>query len=241
MDVRINGEEAPPASTSRRVVDFLIGTKPCEVEIDIELELPISQGLGMSGAGALGTAIALDKALKLETDKNTLVGYAHRAEVEARTGLGDVVAQSIGGLELRTKPGAPPFGGVEVMDWHTGVLLVIFSPPLSTRRIITSPEHQGIINALGSELIAKFQDDRSGETFAKLARDFTLRSGLASEPLLEALKAVPEGYGAGMAMLGNCLFITGESAHKLAPDFEPLGECILTEVENNGAFQQITD
>jgi pantoate kinase len=236
--IKFNGEFAPPASTSRRVVDLILGSEPYEVIIDTSTELPISQGLGLSGAGALGTAIALDDALDLNNSPDKLVGYAHMAEVESRTGLGDVIAQSRGGLEMRNRPGAPPHGLLKVRRWEEEVLIVVFEPPLSTKHILTSPAYQVIINKLASRMLEEFEAGLTPELFVKLAREFTEQSDLTSEVLLKALKQVPEGFGAGMAMLGNSLFITGEGAHGLAVNFNKLGKCIKTEVYNKGAFNQ---
>jgi len=38
---------------------------------------------------------------------------AHNAEVNCKTGLGDVLASFHGGFEVRVKPGAPGIGTVE--------------------------------------------------------------------------------------------------------------------------------
>jgi pantoate kinase len=239
IDVTINGEPAPYADTSRRVVDFLLGSEPYDVKIDTALQLPVSQGLGMSGAGALGAAIAIDRALGLKTDREILIGYAHSAEVESRTGLGDVIAQSRGGLELRTEPGAPPYGNIEVQPWEADILLVVIEPPLSTKRVLTSPDHQDIINAIGSEMLKLYRENQTPANFLELSRRFTVDTGLASEKLNEALEAVPEGYGAGMAMLGNTLFIAGPNVNKLIDDFNSFGECITTRVYNKSPFDPI--
>ena len=236
VNIKFNGEQAENAITTIRVVELMLGSKPYDVNIDMEFDLPLSQGLGMSGAGALGTAIAIDKALDLKLPQDQLVGYAHRAEVEGRTGLGDVMAQSRGGLEMRTRPGAPPFGEISVQKWDAEVLLVIIEPPLETSKIITSPERKKAINDLGGRLLEKYEAEQNPENFLKLSREFTEQTNLASEQLLEALSKVPVEYGAGMAMLGNTLFVVGEGAHDLAPDFESMGQCIQTEVENIGAF-----
>jgi pantoate kinase len=234
----LNGSElTAEGSTTHRVVKSLLGTGAYDVAVETIAEVPVSQGLGMSGAGALGTAMALDAALELGSSTETLVAHAHRAEVENRSGLGDVAAQARGGLEVRTAPGGPPFGSIETAAWDEKILLVVLEPPLSTEQIITSTEHRAKLNSLCAELLNKLGMPPEPKLFLELAREFTLKSGLASDLLLEALETVPKGCGAGMAMLGNTLYITGKNVHGLAPDFQRFGKCILADVDNRGAHK----
>jgi pantoate kinase len=238
VKVILNGSELHTgSSTTHSVVRAMLGTEPYDVIVETKTGVPVSQGLGMSGAGALGTAMALDAALDLGIGPEALVAHAHSAEIENRSGLGDIIAQSQGGLEVRTAPGAPPFGAIETSAWDEHILLVVLEPPLSTEQIITSAEHQAKLNSLCSELLERLGAPPEPKLFLRLAQDFTLNSGIASEKLLKALESVPEDYGAGMAMLGNTLYITGEEAHGLAPDFERFGKCILAEIDNRGAHK----
>lgn len=230
--IRFNGVPAQSANTTRRVVDLMLNTQPYRVRIDAEHELPVSQGLGLSGAGALSTAVAIDKALGLNNDIDTLVSHAHRAEVECRTGLGDVIAQSRGGLEMRTAPGAPPHGKILSQKWETEVLLVVFEPPLTTRQVLMDPQRKEAINNIGNKLLEVFEADMNPPRFLKLSREFTIRSGLASDSIMRALRDVPFEHIAAMAMLGNCLFMVGEGTHKLAECFTTAGQCIETRVYN---------
>ena len=192
--------------------------------------------MGISGAGALGLAIAMDSALDLKSDNDALVAIAHRAEVESRTGLGDVIAQSRGGLEMRTAPGAPPHGHIRVQNWEAEVLLVVFDPPLTTKQVLTDPERKAAINHIGSGMLEVFAQDQSPQRFMKLAREFTMRSGLASKSLMDALRQIPLEYTAAMAMLGNTMFVLGDDLQKIATEFEDIGRCIFTKINNEGAF-----
>ena len=236
VSIKIDGAPAPPASTSRRVIDLMLDNQPYNVEIETSLELPVAQGMGISGAGALGTAIATDSALDLKGDKDALVAIAHRAEVESRTGLGDVIAQSRGGLEIRTAPGAPPHGQVQVQNWEAAVLLVVFDPPLTTKQVLTDPERKAAINHIGSGMLEVFNADQTPGRFLKLSREFTMRSGLASKSLMDAMRNVPLEYTAAMAMLGNTMFVLGDDLHQMAIEFDDIGRCIFTKINNSGAF-----
>jgi len=106
--VRLNGREVDVESVTR-VLDALDAT----ASVSAETNLPIGSGFGVSGAMALGVALAANDAFDRERSENDLVSVAHAAEVEAGTGLGDVVAQARGGVPVRVEPGAPGVGSLD--------------------------------------------------------------------------------------------------------------------------------
>ncbi|MFB5647943.1 MAG: GHMP kinase, partial [Candidatus Nitrosomaritimum aestuariumsis] len=59
--------------------------------IEHEISIPVGYGLGSSSAVALSLSFALDQALDTKLDKNTIGQIAHNAEVNCKTGLGDVL------------------------------------------------------------------------------------------------------------------------------------------------------
>src|SRR5258706_12865492 len=61
--------------------------------IHISSPLPLGCGFGLSGASALATAYALNELLGLGREQLELAKIAHAAEVENKTGLGDVTNQ----------------------------------------------------------------------------------------------------------------------------------------------------
>lgn len=77
------------------------------VKVDLTSPLPLGCGFGLSGAAALATAYALDELFDLRKDAETLAMTAHVAEVENRTGLGDVCSQYHGGFLVKLREGAP--------------------------------------------------------------------------------------------------------------------------------------
>ena len=77
------------------------------VKVDLTSPLPLGCGFGLSGAASLATAYALNALLHLGKDAETLAMVAHVAEVENRTGLGDVCSQYHGGCLVKLKEGAP--------------------------------------------------------------------------------------------------------------------------------------
>ncbi|MFX1562503.1 MAG: GHMP kinase, partial [Promethearchaeota archaeon] len=98
--IKINGNLAVSAPVSKRVVDTLLGftsDKGHRIEIDHEVGLPIGCGFGTSGAAALGLAFALNEALDLGLSQLKAAQIAHIVEVECKTGLGTVIAETVGG------------------------------------------------------------------------------------------------------------------------------------------------
>ena len=75
--------------------------------------IPVGYGLGSSSAVALSLSFALDQALGTKLDRSLIGQIAHNAEVNCKTGLGDVLASFHGGFEIRVKAGAPGIGSVE--------------------------------------------------------------------------------------------------------------------------------
>ena len=105
--------------------------------------LPSGVGFGASGAGALGTALALGHLLDSSMSETTAATYAHCAEVENYTGLGDVIAQTLGGIEIRKHPGAPGVGKVLNIPMDESQTVVLAGAPgLKTRDVLTNIENR---------------------------------------------------------------------------------------------------
>ncbi|MFQ5552905.1 MAG: pantoate kinase, partial [Thermoplasmata archaeon] len=137
VTVRLNGRAEPAETTERAVGLFL--EEPLEVRVASEVQLPVGQGFGMSGAGALSTLLALNEALGEPRGRDEVIGFAHRAEVEAQTGLGDVYPQALGGLDIREKPGAPPHGLVHRIPLEAEVVLGVLGTPTYTKAVLDNP------------------------------------------------------------------------------------------------------
>ena len=75
-----------------------------KIRVYIKTKLPLGCGFGLSGASALATAYAANRLLNLKKTGKELAIIAHTAEVENKTGLGDVVNQYYGGFCFKLKP-----------------------------------------------------------------------------------------------------------------------------------------
>jgi len=79
-------------------------------DIEHNISVPVGYGLGSSGAVALSLSFALDQALETKLEKTMIGQIAHNAEVNCKTGLGDVLASYHGGIEIKVKNGATGIG-----------------------------------------------------------------------------------------------------------------------------------
>src|SRR6058998_1885873 len=187
IEVYINDEPAKAESTAR-AAQLLLGSTPYEVKILQKQQLPVSQGFGMSGAGALSTVLALDEALGLGRRRDDLVGLAHRSDVESGTGLGDVMPQSVGGMDLRVKPGAPPYGLVKKFEIDTELMLCAVGPPFSKPSVLRNPGAMERIRQVGLRCLDEFEQGPALDALFDLGRLFAFEAGLASPKVRECIE-----------------------------------------------------
>jgi pantoate kinase len=168
-------------------------------------DLPLGTGFGVSGALALGTAIAGNAAAGTTRSENDLVELAHVAEVEAGTGLGDVVAQARGGVPVRLEPGAPGAGGrLDGVPIRPRVEYVAFGE-LSTAEVLAGDT--AALSAAGAAALSDLRAAPTGPRLLGLARRFAREADLLVPEVESALAAVAEAGGeAAMAMLGRSVF-----------------------------------
>ena len=131
-EIFLNGKEVEGRTT--RTVAEMITDVP--VRIKSWAEIPIGCGFGASGAGALGTAYALNKALSLNQTTKSLAEYAHVAEVINCSGLGDIAGQSNGGVVIRIQPGGSEFGLVDGIPVPESRVYCIVLGEISTNSVL---------------------------------------------------------------------------------------------------------
>lgn len=221
---------------TRSVVEHIIKAsgKKYRVRVDHLLELPMKYGFGMSGAGALGTALALNKAMSLGLSRRACGVIAHEAEVLNGTGLGDVIAELTGGLVLRTKPGAPGIGRVEKILSDLNVVVCLIGGELETKEVLRHREMINRINTAGKKSYALFLKNKTPEGFLQASWRFARDTGLVNEKIYLAAKSLANyGVTASMAMLGNALFtLTDEPSEILGVLDYP---CFSTGISKEGA------
>jgi pantoate kinase len=246
LKVSINNHVANSAQVSTRVVDIFLSrlgeTTPFEITVDHHVETPIGAGFGTSGAAALGLALALNESFGLGMSKVEAAQIAHIAEVECKTGLGTVIAETFGGFEVRVKPGAPGIGKLHLVQVPDTTLVAchVFGP-LSTRESLTNSETRALINRFGGELVNKLVNAPTITNFMKLSRQFAEHVGLITEKVRTILSAADKaGVVCSMPMFGESAFtITDQSGvDQVLHIFSksgPGGQTILSKVNHDGA------
>ncbi|MBQ3473708.1 MAG: GHMP kinase [Methanobrevibacter sp.] len=139
------------------------------------IQVPIGCGFGTSASSAVGTAICINEYFNLGLSMEECGQYAHLAEVELKTGLGDVIAELSKGIVLRTKPGAPGFGQAKSIVPHEKEGFGVFESlksdfyvitkslgEISTASIIQDPKHKKIITQVGLEIGEEFNRKEDG-------------------------------------------------------------------------------
>ncbi len=126
-----------------------------KIRINISSDLPLGSGFGLSGASALATAYALNNLLGLKYSNLELAKIAHIAEVENRTGLGDVVNQYFGGFLLKLRPSSE-FKVKKIPLENIPVYCKYFSQ-LSTKAVLSDPKLKETINQSATEELKKIE------------------------------------------------------------------------------------
>ena len=233
LDVLVNGKRAR-AEVTEAAARKVLGEESFEVKLLADTPLPVSQGFGVSSAAALSTTLALDDALGLGLARDELVTLAHVAEVECGTGLGDVVPASLGGMDLRLRPGAPGHAVVRRFEVHKDLLLAVVGPELLTRSVLRNLQKVAAINRYGGACADAFSGDPRFERLFDLGNEFAEATGLAGKTVLEVVRASRMFGRAAMAMLGNSVFAEA-GREELATLYRKFGTVLRCVVDNEGA------
>lgn len=178
-----------------------------------ETVLPIGCGFGTSGAGALSLALALNQAAGSPLERLEAGALAHRAELEAGTGLGTVLGETFGGFEVRTEPGAPGTGTVVNLPFSENLraAFLVFGP-LATPRLLGDSLVAAAISREGESLRQRLLDSPGVASFLDLSLSFGRQAGLVSPQLADLQDRLgAEGLKAPMLMFGDGLFTLVES------------------------------
>ncbi len=221
-EIFLNGRKVA-GETSRYVVEALT---EFPVKVESVCDIPIGCGFGASGAGALGTAYALNQALSLEMTSGQLNDIAHIAEVTNGSGLGDVTAQAHGGILIRKTPGAPSIASVDRIPSNEAEVFCVVLGELSTRSILSDSAMVKDINNAGKTAMKKLFKGPSLENFMLCSKEFSINSGLAGENVIDIMEtAGSAGTTASQIMLGNAVFAipAPSERHEIQEAFSEFG------------------
>lgn len=165
----------------------LIELKDETLHLEVKIGLPRSQGFGMSAAGLLAAALSVVELFEIE-DEHLAYRFAHRVERMMSSGLGDVLAMSVGGVELRVEPGAPPQPGHAIGFACETPVILVWSPGEGrhTAGYIDDPAWKKRISIAGEEAVARLHETAWDESCWPIlldeAKGFAEQSGMLSEP-----------------------------------------------------------
>jgi len=245
VKIFINGRQAPEAETTGTVVDLLLErvVQPYSVEVKHRVEVPIGAGFGTSAAGAVGTALALCKAMNLSLTYQDIGRIAHVAEVKCKTGLGTVSGILFGGCVIVKEPGALNHGSVDRIpitpDYH--IVSGVFQPRL-TSEFLKSTKKRAIINEIGQKTLESILAEPSLENFMHSCKEFALKTGLATKRVMKLMTAAEEAgaVGAAQNMLGEAVhaLVERNRVKSVVEVFEkvlPRDKVVVAEVSLQGA------
>ena len=170
-------------------------------------DLPLGSGFGVSGGMALGCAFAANATLDRRLSENELITIAHGAEVQAGSGLGDVVAQARGGVPIRLEPGGPQVNTIDAIPARSRIEYHVIGE-IATEEVLGGETER--LTAAGKQALSRVVREPTLSTFMDASREFARESGLLTDPVHEVITDVTKAGGdATMAMLGETVVARG--------------------------------
>jgi pantoate kinase len=188
-------------------VDSVLGALDVSAQVRGVTDLPLGAGFGVSGAMALGTALAANAAFDRRLSERELTTIAHGAEVQAGTGLGDVVAQQRGGIPIRLEPGGPQDNELDGIPARSRVEYHVVDE-LATEQVLDDAGEA--LTQAGTRALSLVVGEPTLDTFMRASRQFSREAELVTPAVREVILDVNEAGGtAAMAMLGETVFALG--------------------------------
>lgn len=199
--VRFSSNLPSPLEISATAARRLLGARRGRLTVHLDHPLPLGQGFGSSAAGTLATSLAVADLLGLPRRK--AVEVAHLAELFGGGGLGGVAAILGGGLEVRTRPGVPPFGRVVHRAGSGVVILGTVADPIRSPDLLH--DSAGLRRfRVGERWFDELASHPGWPAFWEATERFTDAVGLAPPRLRAVIRgARRRGARAGQAMFGG--------------------------------------
>ncbi len=222
--------------TVKSVIEKLTKEK---LRIYIKSKLPLGCGFGLSGASALATSYAINKLLNLKKSNKELAIIAHIAEVENKTGLGDVINQFYGGFFAKFKPSSYFIVKRIAID-KVNVYCRYFSK-IATKSVITNQKLKNKINKAATIALKKIEkllntnEKMKLQDIIKISKEFAVNSNLLRDKkTIEAIKKIEENNGnASMIMLGKAVFSDKPFNNAIKFEISNKRACLLWKYQNH--------
>jgi pantoate kinase len=237
--ISINGIRAEDAEVSKWITEEYLNliNRPCYVNIKHRISIPIGFGLGSSGAAALSLSYALNDALNIGLGRNQTAQIAHHGDIACKTGLGTVIAESVGGFEMRTGIGAPGIGTLEKIDLRDYAAIILCISPISTKSYLNS--HIDLEDGPVEKMLKRLKITREINDFLKMSYEFSYNLGLTEGKCKSPIQSLKSrGFDCGVALFGETVFTLVPSkqtkeAKECLKGFG--GTLIVCNIDNEGA------
>jgi pantoate kinase len=166
--IELDGERVLQVHASR-----ICGIEGSSMGVSAVSPIDLGKGFAVSSALSLSlsTLISLEKKGFISEESTW---SAHVAEVEFKTGLGDVIAQFHGGFVIRVKPGPPGIGVARSIKRLKPTLVVAELPGVEpTPLMLARVESQ--VYEFAREAVLKLWDNPDLVLFFHLAHEFTMK------------------------------------------------------------------
>lgn len=174
-------------------------------DIQHEISIPVGYGLGSSSAVALSLAYALNDVMNTKLEPKRIGQIAHIAEINCKTGLGDVLASFHGGFEIRTKSGAPGIGELKKINMDGISIIMICFSPISTNKFLKERISQ--INGLGEKMVKKLIDINDYNEFQDMSLEFAEYVKVMTPRMRSVIESLSRiNVKAGVALFGETIF-----------------------------------
>jgi pantoate kinase len=161
--------------------------------------------------------------------------FAHRGEVECKTGLGTVIGEYYGGVEIRTRTGAPGIGKVTQIPYPNDLQAVFaVRGPYSTSTALSSPAVRDAVNLHGKNALDGLQRDPSVSNFLRYSRQFAEGTGLFTPWITDILEVLDAHHSIGsMLMFGEGVFTLAPADKAAEIEAELRSYCERTDSMDN--------
>ena len=202
-----------------------------DIIIEHESDVPIGSGFGASASAALGICFSIKDLIKISPTE--CIRIAHETEVKSLSGLGDVVAEVKGGIEIRKTPGVD--GIIENIPSNDLKVMAISLGKKKTESVLKDSGKIKIIEKCGSKLLKRLISEPNVERLMQCSKTFTYKTGIMSQEILDLVKIISEinSYDASGIMIGEgaFTFINKEDENRLLESLIDIkGEIIVSPI-----------
>lgn len=190
-------------AASLEPVTRLLNELGVQAEAAVTPVIPLGHGFGASGAATLATAIAAAEEFGLDWSRDRLVHTAHRAELAAGTGQGDVFIQDRGGIVWSTGGKIDRCPVDASIEYST-------AGGMATSEILADEELMATARRAGIRHLERLPTPPTLESLATHARAYLEETGFATPFVNRELARVDASGGTGsMALFGESVFAVG--------------------------------